>query len=222
MTPGRHPRSDGPMHPPAPHERSRRDFLKLAAAAGIGAPALLAFLDACGAAQSAPTPGGSATGLQIASPASPVKWPIFDDNRPIATGQSPEKDATLQIYTYADYLSPELVKAFQKKYNCKVAVSTFNDTDEAITKIRSGKVPYDVYFPSYDQISKLVTAKLVRPIQQSYVPSITNVWPTFQNPWYDQGWQYTIPYSVYSTGLSGVRSDRRDAGRSPGECARSH
>jgi hypothetical protein len=45
-------------------------------------------------------------------------------------------------------------------------VSTFNDTDEALTKIRGGNVPFDIYFPSYDQISKMVTAKLIRPINR--------------------------------------------------------
>ena len=46
--------------------------------------------------------------------------------------------------------APASIKAFEKKYeayNVKVTVSTFNDTDEALTKIRAGKVPFDIYFP---------------------------------------------------------------------------
>ena len=37
-------------------------------------------------------------------------------------------------------------------------MSTFNDTDEALTKIRGGNVDYDIYFPSYDQIAGWSTA----------------------------------------------------------------
>ena len=145
--------------------------------------------------------------LTLASPDSPVKWDIADDNKPIADGLAPEKGATLQLYTYADYTSPDAVKSFEDKYGVKVQISTFNDTDEAITKIRGGSVNYDIYFPSYDQISRLVTGKLVQPLNHSYIPNIKNVWPSFTNPWYDQEWRYTVPYTIYTTGI-GWRNDQ--------------
>ena len=66
--------------------------------------------------------------------------------------------------------SPDAVKAFGDEYGVQIEISTFNDTDEAITKIRSGSVNYDLYFPSYDQISRLVSGKLVRPLNHSYIP----------------------------------------------------
>ncbi len=86
-------------------------------------------------------------------------------------------------------------------------MSTFNDTDEAITKIRGGNVDYDIFFPSYDQISRLVNGGLVRSLNHSYIPNIKNVWPFFTNPWYDQEWRYTVPYTVYTTGI-GWRNDQ--------------
>jgi spermidine/putrescine transport system substrate-binding protein len=85
-------------------------------------------------------------------------------------------------------------------------VSTFNDGDEAITKLRSG-VDFDIYNANYTEISRLVTGNLVRPLNHSYIPNISNVWPTFTNPWYDQGWQYTVPYTIYTTGM-GWRTDQ--------------
>ena len=33
------------------------------------------------------------------------------------------------------------------------------------------------------------------------------MWPTFTNPWYDQGWRYTVPYTIYTTGI-GWRNDQ--------------
>jgi spermidine/putrescine transport system substrate-binding protein len=33
------------------------------------------------------------------------------------------------------------------------------------------------------------------------------LWPEYQDPWYDQGSQYTVPYTVYTTGI-GYRADR--------------
>ncbi|TGD85547.1 spermidine/putrescine ABC transporter substrate-binding protein [Mycolicibacterium sp. CH28] len=182
---------------------NRRQFLQRAALLAAGTPALVAFLDAC-------SKGGqssSAPALKIASPQNPVKWDIAGDNQPIADGLAPEKGATLQLYSYADYIAPDALKSFEDQYAVKVQVSTFNDTDEALTKIRGGNVDYDLFFPSYDQISRLVTGGLVRPLNHSYITNIKNVWPFFANPWYDQEWRYTVPYTVYTTGL-GWRADQ--------------
>ena len=185
------------MPVPSRPSSSRRQFLQRAALLAGGTPALILFLDAC--AKSDQT--SSAPTMKIASPDKPVTWDIAKDNESIAAGLAPEKGATLQLYTYADYVSPDAIKSFEEKYGATVAVSTFNDTDEAITKIRAGSVDYDVFFPSYDQIGKLVNGSLLRPLNHSYIPNISNVWPVFTNPFYDQQWRYTTPYTVYTTGI---------------------
>lgn len=219
---------------PTPPRLSRRSILQ-ASALALPAAGLLA---ACaretpggggssggggGSTSSASASGGSAspsaTTLQLASPTNPVKWPIAADNQPIAPGLEPEMNATLQVYNYADYLSPDVVKSFEAKYakyGVKVEVSTFNDYSEALAKIRTGSTPFDIVFPSYDSIGKLVTASLIRPLQQSYITNISNIFPEFTNPWYDQGWQYTVPYTLYTTGI-GWRGDRvtEDVGARP-------
>ena len=184
------------MPVPSRPSSSRRQFLQRAALLAGGTPALILFLDAC--AKSDQT--SSAPTMKIASPDKPVTWDIAKDNESIAAGLAPEKGATLQLYTYADYVSPDAIKSFEEKYGATVAVSTFNDTDEAITKIRAGSVDYDVFL-SYDQIGKLVNGSLLRPLNHSYIPNIKNVWPVFTNPFYDQQWRYTTPYTVYTTGI---------------------
>ena len=182
---------------------TRRQFLQRSAILAAGTPALIAFLDAC----SRSTPSSSGPSLTLAAPDNPVTWDIADDNKPIADGLAPEKGATLQLYSYADYVSTDAVKSFQDKYDVQVQISTYNDADEAITKIRGGNVDYDLYYPSYDAISRLVSGSLVRPLNHSYIPNINNVWPSFTNPWYDQEWRYTVPYTIYTTGI-GWRNDQ--------------
>ena len=184
----------------------RRALLRNAALLGISVPTLSALLQACADSPTG-TGGGNGGGeaIKIASPDNPVTWDIADDNQPIADGLPPEAGPLL-LYNYADYLGPAVVKSFEERYGVEVKISTFNDTDEAITKIRTGAVPFDVYFPSYDQIGRLVTAKLVRPINHSYVGNLGNVWSTFANPWYDGDAHYSVPYSVYTTGV-GWRTD---------------
>ncbi len=44
--------------------------------------------------------------------------------------------------------------------------------------------------------------KVVRPLNHTYIPNISQAWTRFLNPFYDQAWQYTVPYTIYTTGLA--------------------
>ena len=159
--------------------------------------------------------GENALALMIPLPTHPVRWPISRDARPDrARAPRPNSGSTLRIYNYADYLAPQVIKSFEDNYGVKVSVSTFNDDDEALTKIASGDLRFDIYFPSYDPVSRLVTASCSGRSRTRYIPNIANVWPQFQNPWYDEGWRYSVPYTVYTTGIGwrsrhGQRRHRR-------------
>ena len=65
-------------------------------------------------------------------------------------------------------------------------------------------------------MGKLVKGGLIAPLNHTYIPNIANVWPSFQNPFYDQGWRYTTPYTVYTTGIA-WRTDKvsEDIGKRP-------
>src|SRR5438309_10418393 len=193
----RHPRERGAFS----GSLSRRDFIK-----GVGGTALTlsgaaALLEACGSG----APSGVSTGLPLARPDSPVKWPIFPDNKPIANGLQPERNATLKLYNWVQYIYQKVLKDFEdkyKKYNVKVELSTFSTMDEALSKIRRGEVDFDVFFPTVDVLGKLIEFKLLRPINHSYLSNLNNVWHELQSPFYDRGSQYTVPYVTYTTGVA--------------------
>src|SRR5690348_13840775 len=97
----------------------RRQFLVGAGLAALGGPTFLAACtrDPGGGGGSAPAEPQE---LKLASPSNPVTWPVQPDNQPIAAGLPPEKNATLQVYNYADYVEPAVIKSFETKYKCKV------------------------------------------------------------------------------------------------------
>jgi spermidine/putrescine transport system substrate-binding protein len=191
---------------------NRRTFIKRAtvAAAGMSAPGLLA---ACGS--TSPTAGSSSTtaaglgpgGLPLARPYRPVTLPIYADNKAIASGLKPEA-GPLQFYNWIAYINPTVVKSFEKKYGVKVQISTFDTIDEAVSKISSGAVQFDVFVPELVFLERLAVGKLLQPLNLSYIPNLqTNVWPSLNNPWYDVGARYTVPYTIYTTGI-GWRADK--------------
>jgi len=191
---------------------TRRTFIRRAttAAAGMSVPGLLA---ACGTTSPTTTGGGSkpaATGpggLPLARPDHPVTLPIYADNKAIASGLTPEK-GPLQLYNWEEYINTEVVKAFERKYGVKVQISTFNTIDEAVAKIASGTVQFDVFVPELVFLERLVVGKVLQPLNLSYVPNLkANVWPSLHSPWYDVGARYTVPYTIYTTGI-GWRADK--------------
>ena len=179
---------------------SRRSFLAGAMLAGVGVPTLSSLVTGCG------LPPKNSLALVIPAPTHPVRWPISRTHAPIEPGQRPTPGSTLRIYNYASYLAPQVIKSFEDTYGVTVSVSTFNDEDEALTKLASGDLSFDLYFPSYDSLGRLVAANLLRPLTHSYITNIDNLWPQFKNPWYDVGWRYSLPYTVYTTGI-GWRAD---------------
>jgi spermidine/putrescine transport system substrate-binding protein len=174
---------------------SRRAALQRGAAAALLAGGAGSLLDAC-----APFLTGGAT-VPLPRPGNPVSWPT-DENKPIKDGLDIEPGATLQIFNWVAYLNQACVNAFAKKYKCKVVVTTFNTMDEALSKLRSG-LSFDVFMGvTVDVLGQLIESKLIQPLNHSYLPNITQAWSDFTNPFYDQGWKYTVPYTIYTTGVS--------------------
>jgi spermidine/putrescine transport system substrate-binding protein len=176
---------------------SRRQLL--GGAAGL---ALAGLLAGCGSSSSGGTGASGAGGVPLPRQDNPVKWPIYADNKPIAAGLKPETGATLQLYNWVAYINESVIKNFCKKYNCRYSLTTFNTMEEAIAKLGSGQLNFDVFFPTVDVLGQLVETKMIRPLNHSYIPNMVNAWPDYHNPFYDQGWQYTTPYSIYTTGMA--------------------
>ena len=191
-----------------PSGLSRRTFL-----AGATTTGLAAALAACGSSgSSTATTAGSTTTtepLALPRPDSPVTWPVYSSNPAIADGLAPEKNATLKIYNWVAYVNQKVLNNFAKKYNCKVELTTFNTMSEAIAKLRSGQFEFDVFIPTVDVLGQLVAGKLARPLNHSYIPNISQAWSQYQNPFYDQAWRYTVPYTIYTTGIA-WRKDKVD------------
>jgi spermidine/putrescine transport system substrate-binding protein len=180
---------------------SRRSFLRQSAGAGLLAGGLGPLLAACSSG-GATTGASGVTAIPLPRPNHPVTWPLFKDNPAIKSGLQPEQGATLKLYNWVAYINQQCLKDFGKKYNCKVELTTFNTMDEAMAKLRSGKLDFDVFIPTIDRMGQLVEGKLIQPLNHSYIPNISQAWSDFTNPFYDGKWRYTVPYTIYTTGIA--------------------
>lgn len=181
---------------------SRRQALRALGAAGL-AYAAWPLVPAVQADEAGKQTGPG--GIALARPNKPVRLPLHQD--PIKAGLKPE-GGKFYVYNYADYVDEKVMQSFGEKYGCKVILSTFESMDQCITRLATGTIQVDVTEITPDRVSQAVAGKLLAPINHDYIPNLkANVWPSLQDPYYDLGSQYTIPYTVYSTGI-GWRSDK--------------
>ncbi len=194
------------MHP---RERptTRRQFL---IRAGVVVGALSgadALLTACGgsAASAVSTEATGALmgpgGIPLARRDHPVTLPLYSDNEAIGSGLNLER-GPLNLFNWAAYINPAVVRKFEKEHKVQVTITTFENEEEAVAKLTSGKTQFDVWWGTVDYISRAVAGKLIQPLNLSYIPNLKNVWPSLQNPYYDQHSRYTVPYTVYTTGIA--------------------
>jgi len=130
-------------------------------------------------------------------------WPITAANQPIAGGQRPETNATLKIYGWAGRLSHRCLRDFSRAYRCRVELTTYASITQALARMSHGRDRFDVFMgaPTY-LIGILVGRSVIQPLNHGYIRNISEAWPVFTDPYYDSHWQYTVPYTAYTTGIA--------------------
>jgi spermidine/putrescine transport system substrate-binding protein len=138
------------------------------------------------------------------------------DDLLVAANASIEQGATLRVYQWREYLSDEVIEGFVRRHasdEVDVRVESFSDVDEALARLRGPDGDFDVFFPTIDVLPRLVEARLLRPLTHELLPNVPNLWGEFRpepGPFYDRGARYSVPYTVYSSGIA-WRTDLVDA-----------
>jgi spermidine/putrescine transport system substrate-binding protein len=198
-------------HPKEHPSVSRREFLRRAALAGVALPSLSAILAACQDSTSSAPPGAGSSaklgpgGIPIASPDNPVTLPDYEGLSAIADDLPPES-GPLKIYNWNGYIYKKVMNDFQDEFGVEIEYTQFQGMAEAMSKVQNGTVDFDLFFPTVENIPKLVAGKRIQPINKTYLPNFSNLWANLQSPWYDVGSKYTTPYLTWKTGI-GYRRD---------------
>ena len=121
-----------------------------------------------------------------------------------SSGITPEsaKGGELHIYTWSDYLAPELIVGFEKALGVKVVVDTFDSNEAMYAKLKAGGTGYDLMTPSAYQIPQMAREGMIDKIDHSKCPNVKkNFDPSFVNQVVDPEFIYSVPYSVTYTGF---------------------
>ena len=108
----------------------------------------------------------------------------------------------LHIYTWSDYIAPEVISGFEKGLGVKVVVDTFDSNEAMYAKLKAGGTGYDIMMPSSYQIGQMAKDGMIEKLDHSKCPNvIRNFDGSYASQVVDPTFAYSAPYSVTYTGF---------------------
>lgn len=113
-----------------------------------------------------------------------------------------EKKPELHIYTWSDYIAPEVVENFEAAFDCKVVIDTFDSNEAMYAKLKGGASGYDIIMPSSYIVPLMAQEGLIAKLDHSKMPNVkANFDPRFATQILDPSFTYNVPYAVTYTGF---------------------
>ena len=105
----------------------------------------------------------------------------------------------LYVYTWADYIDPDLIQRFESENNCQVVIDTFDSNETMLAKLLAGAGGYDLITPSDYVMTNLLAASLIDRLDPKRLPLVKkNLDPKFST---EHALTYNVPYAFSCIGI---------------------
>ena len=118
----------------------------------------------------------------------------------IDDGSLPYEGQTLRIYNAGEYISEDLLSAFEEETGARVVLELFDSNEQMYIKIANGE-SYDLLIPSDYMIQRLIEEELVQPLNQELLDCMDLLVDDVKDLPYDPGNVYSVPYFWGSVGI---------------------
>ena len=119
-----------------------------------------------------------------------------------------QKKPELHVYTWSDYIDPDVVTSFEKQYSCRVIIDTFDSNEAMFAKLQAGSTGYDIIMPSSYQIPVMRANGLISRLDASLLPNVEKYYDRdYDVCVIDPSHEWSVPYAVTFTGLA-YRKDK--------------
>ncbi len=108
----------------------------------------------------------------------------------------------LFLYTWANYVPPNLIKRFESETGIKVSVDAYDSNDTMLAKLQAGGGGYDIVVPSNSVLATMIRSGLLLKIDASNMANYKNVAAPHDHPDADRNRDYSVPYLWGSTGFT--------------------
>lgn len=116
----------------------------------------------------------------------------------------------LRIYNWAEYMSDEVIEAFEREFGVRVIVDVFDSNEAMVAKLRAGGGGYDIVVPSSYQVVRMAREGMLLELDHSLLPNLVHLDPLAEKFTQDPEHRWSVPYLITSA-IIGYRSDRVEA-----------
>lgn len=114
---------------------------------------------------------------------------------------TPSEENVLNIFNWSDYIDPEVIAAFEEKYNAKINYSTYDSNESLFAKLRGGNPGYDLIVPTGDYVEIMIKLGMLEPLNHENIPNLKNLDDKFLDYFFDPGNQYSVAYQWGTAGI---------------------
>ncbi len=109
----------------------------------------------------------------------------------------------LRIFNWAEYIPESVLQEFSKKYDVRIIYDTFDAPEAMMAKLQAGGArEYDLVVPPDYYVAEMARSGLLKKLDHTKIANLSNLYPRFQDPAYDPGNTYSIPYQWGTTGIA--------------------
>jgi spermidine/putrescine transport system substrate-binding protein len=168
---------------------SRRDFLVRSGLLAMGGTSVLAACSSDSGSGASDSKGGSGGSGAKKGVVRIATWPLYIEN-----DTDPQASATIQ--------------AFTKATGIKVEYSSTIDGNDSFTSkyegdLKAGKdIGFDVVVPTSWMAARWISNGWTQEIPADLVPNKANVLDSLANPVWDAGRKFSLPFSIFQTGIA--------------------
>ncbi|NCA81835.1 MAG: spermidine/putrescine ABC transporter substrate-binding protein [Opitutae bacterium] len=141
-------------------------------------------------------------GWRVAACAVALAIPCGCAEKPLEEPASPGEKPVLRIYTWSDYVKPELIQRFERENHCTVAIDTYDSNEAMYDHLKSReRGSYDLLFPSSYMVKILHDQDLLRKLNPGWIPNLRNIDSAYLAMAFDQEMDHSVPYAMGITCL---------------------
>ena len=128
----------------------------------------------------------------------------------LAAAACKQQPQTLHLYTWADYVKPELVARFEQEQGCTIVIDTFDSNEAMYAKLKAGAGGYDVITPSSYMVQVMHRQGMLLSLDHARLPNLANVDPEVLKIAIDPKMDHSAPYMMTITGIAYLGSKVAD------------
>jgi len=143
---------------------------------------------------------GGAAGT--AEPAKPANGGEPSDTMTERCGDTSKLADTIYLYTWVEYIDPEIKTMFQEECGVEVVETNFDSNETLLATLQAGGADYDIIVPSDYMVQIMIDEGMLMELDYSVITNMKNMDQLNINQYFDPDQKYTVPWFWGTSGFA--------------------